>query len=230
MNDLPMVPLKVTLHMASPIVARGDMIHLDAILAYARHRRSPQRVREDPSITWEPEHCVPLPLVVMRWGPFKWYRASAVALDGARSQGSWSKKWDKDDEHLLDLGNATQLTLQLGRFKEAHVPLELVFMPRLEFHAVGHRDSVRRLIKLVDSVGPKRSQGYGRIDGFEIERVADPAPDWDRDWRTEDNRPARHLPVGFASLRGLTHQAEKEAPLMPPYWRLQARNVTSVAC
>lgn len=222
-----MGPLRITLDMAAPIVSTGHMIHLDAMLAWIRTKHAPQTGPKP--VAWEPDECVSLPLAVMRDGDDWWYRASAVRLeDGATSRAAWSKKWDKDHEDLLDLGRASQLTLKLGRNKEARVPIELIYVPRLVFYAVGEYRRVKKLINRVTHVGAKASQGYGLIASMTIDKL-DMDPDFDLDWKTIDDRPARNLPIGFAERRGLVIDRVVTAPLRPPYWRLLDAHVCEVA-
>lgn len=218
--------LKITFDLAAPVVDRGVPIHLDALLSFALVRKLGLGGAHD--VTWEPHECPPLPLARMRWGRAWWYRASAAWLSAAepRSQMAWTKRWERDREDLLDLGRANQVTLKLGRYKEAHVPLEIVTVPRITFFAVGHQRRVHKLCKAVRHVGAKASQGFGLVRSVSVEPLE--LVGFERDWR-EDDRPARNLPADFARLRGLRVATTMRAPLRPPYWRLREEHTAEVA-
>jgi CRISPR type IV-associated protein Csf3 len=224
--------LRVTLRLGAPVATSGDPIHLDSLLAWVRLHVVPSGLDHPhpaTSVAWEPDECISLPLARLRWEGHWWYRASAVTLDGMRSRVAWSKRWDREHEDRLDLGAARQLTLKLGRYKEYHVPMELIAVPALIWYAVGNYRLVRALVRRIPHVGRKASQGYGLVTGFSCERLADDPATFTRDWRTDEGRPARNVPAGFARERGLHLEGTRRAPVTPPYWRVLEPHVCEVA-
>lgn len=214
--------------MAGPIYHTGQLIHLDALLLSERIRHTPGLSAGSHSAAWEPTASdldrITLPLAIERSGELWWYRASAVDLSdlkepAARSRQFWTKKFDRDYLTSLDLGKATQVVTTLGRYKEMKVPVEAVYVPALVFYAVGDRDKVYRGLKRLRSVGKKASSGYGEVQKVEVELLADNPAAFVSDWRREDGRPSRNLPVVWAQEHGAIVTSQTVGPLRPPYWR-----------
>lgn len=214
-------PLRIVLRMDGPVVDTGEPLHLDAILSYLRVRHEPGASHGPHGVAWEPAEAeeVSLPLATIRHGDLWWYRASAVRLVGARSRGFWVKRFDAENLDALNMGKATQIVTTLGPYKAMKVPQEIVHAPELVFWAVGERDRVYRALKRLRGVGKKTAQGFGIVGAVEVNALnLDPVV-FDRDWRTEDCKPARNLPLAWARDRGLSFDGQVRAPIRPPYWR-----------
>jgi len=210
--------------MASPVVWTGQPIHLDALLAMVASGG-----RRDFGVSWEPgDDWLPkLPLAQMVHGDEWWYRASAWTPESEEtSLVRFSKKWDVENEDLLDCRAARTVTTTNARFKEAWIPVEIVDVKVMQFFAVGDYIHVRQLARRVQQIGKKGSQGYGEVRHCRVSRLGRASDGFDRDWRA-DARPARNLPLAFCREHGLESR-ERVAPLRPPYWRRSTNHVTLV--
>lgn len=181
-------------------------------------------------VTWEPEDSnIPLPLAKMRWRGLTWYRASAAGTSGAvHGRSFWTKKWDREHEDVLR-GRARTVTLTNTAMREYKVPLQLVAVSHLEFHAVGNRRRVWNSIKKIRAVGKKISQGYGVVSSVEVERLDIPVERFSLDYMSKDGAPARNVPVEWAVEQGMRVRGQIAAPIQPPYWRIKDTHTVSVA-
>lgn len=220
-------PLEIRFRLSSPVVGT-DPIHLDALVASVMIHTCGMKARDNHGVGWEPRDNLPLPLARYHWGEFWWYRASAVWPNGEGSRVSWVKRWEREYEDLLDLGKATQVVTSLGRYKEAHVPMELVYVPELVFFAVGDLGDMKHFCKKVKFVGKKSNQGYGFVEEVTIRALDIDMDGYTMDWCTEAGRPARNMPVGFCEETGLNLIGKRLAPYRPPYWRVGFKNVVNV--
>lgn len=232
--------MTVTFEMASPIAYDGEPLHLDGILAHYAVRGGG---RTDTS--WQPDadYFPRLPLAIVRHGDHRWYRASAwwpdqsdAAVESS-SRFFWSKKWDHDNEDLLDTSRAKSVTLTNARHKEYKVPVQLIATREIRFYCVGDYSHVRQLAGRVVALGLKTGQGFGRVAHHRVQFVRDPSrpfldntrtvrwSHWDpttfeRDWRLEDGTPARNVPESWWRERtGESSGYTRPAAISPPYWR-----------
>lgn len=223
-------PLKVTIHVdeSSPVVMTGP-IHLDALLASQMVWSCGDRGKHYGSLGDEPAKCIHLPLARMQYNSDSWFRASAVVPVGVNTVHHWVKRWDDKHEHLIDIGDSRKVTKTNGYFREYHVPMQIVSLSRLVFRCVGHRDKIRSLLKRLGAVGKKTSSGYGRIKHIDVDYIDDDIDSFALDYRSDDNRPIRNLPVSFCRHHNLQYDTIFRAPIEPPYWRVKESNTRDCA-
>lgn len=205
--------LRITFEMASPVMFDGEPLHLDGI--FAHYANGDQR-GEFPN----------LPLAIHGHDGMRWYRASAWWPDHARGDVSypwfWSKKWDHDNEDMLDTSKAKCVTLTNARHKEYKVPVQIVSVPSIVYHCVGDYVHVRQIARRVRMIGHKVGQGFGRVGRVLVQHVRDEVDprEWSLDWRRDDGSPARNIPAEWWTDRtGSPPAHTRMAALHAPYWR-----------
>jgi len=223
------VPLRIVYKMGAPIYNTGFGIHFDSLISYVAVHVAGYWNDAHP-VGWEPrdEDVCALPLMRVKHGGRWWYRASCFYPEGVVSRLNWARKFDRENTDLLDLGKARKVTTSGGTWKDSFVPVEAVFVPEVEFWAVGAFRKVKALARRVKNIGKRGTQGYGVVRDFEITVVDQPDNVFDRDWRLPDGRPARNMPMDYCQKIGLTVSGSKVAPITPPYWRVTESNVTDV--
>lgn len=225
-----MRPLRITMRLTSPVAFNGSPIHFDALLAFAKVHCCGRSSGSHPS-GWEPDKTVDLPLRRINTPDGWFYRASAWWPEGARSRQFWTKKWEQQSEDLLSMGNASQIVVTQGCYKEFCIPFEAIHATQAVFYCVGQRSRINRLLKKLHHIGCDAASGWGALDSnqpFVIDDIDCQEDVFDLDYRSGD-APARNLPVTFCDLHGIDSSCRKIAPLTPPYWRVKESN-TCITC
>jgi CRISPR type IV-associated protein Csf3 len=222
-------PLKIIYRMGAPIYNTGFGIHFDSLISYVAVHVAGYYNASHP-VGWEPDDAdiCPLPLARMHYGGRWWYRASVFYPEGVASRLNWARKFDTEHTDFLVLGKARKVTTAGGKWKDSFVPVEAVFVPTVEFWAVGDFRKVVALARRVRHIGKRGTQGYGVVRDMEVVALDTSLAAFTRDWRHEDATPARNLPVEFCTANGLVVRGTKVAPITPPYWRVTEPNVVEV--
>lgn len=122
----------------------------------------------------------------------------------------WVKRFDHDHSDLVNFGKKRPSIITAeGAYKGYNVPVFLRHTLAVRWYAVGNIDRVRQLCACVTHIGKKSTQGWGRVNRWEVEP-------WAQDWSVYRNGEAmRSVPSAEGVLYGVR----------PPYW--MAKNQTS---
>lgn len=126
--------------------------------------------------------------------------------------GSWKKRWANQHDHLADFGKkVSKVRINAGDYKSYDMPIVLQNIKQVWFYfASTDIERVRQLVsKHLWGIGKKTAQGYGEIEGFEIESI-----DYDP-FLTKVLRP---IPVKNEDLKNLTNLNVRMMGFRPPYW------------
>lgn len=201
-RNRPMVPVRIVAHLAAPLCSRDGHVHLDAVLSFAamhmlhwpgHHRPAAATSR---TVLHDPP---PLPLHQLDGVA----ACSCLWPDVAdRARQAWRMRPALEYAHLA---MPNQIRVDSGPTRLRQEQITIWPSPTLTAHAIGEPRLVERLLRGVPSVGHKRSQGYGRVQAWEI--VEDDAATML--WRVrEDGSAARPLLDTMGIRMGVR----------PPYW------------
>lgn len=208
--SLPCEPLRVTAHLkpGSHLVSY-DRAYLDGILAWVVVRLATQGrgLPNTPEAYW-----IPLPLEAAAWidGLPLW--RSSVFLPGGEAVADtvYHHKRMPTARHSKQ-GN---LKAHVGRWMERRtpVPTEITADGRYVAYAVGHAETVARLLDYIAFLGKRRNVGFGEVARWEVEPCAP------LDVFVRNGKLAHALPVDYA------HGYELNAPptlvgWTPPAWK-----------
>jgi CRISPR type IV-associated protein Csf3 len=202
-DRLDAIPLRVEAVLASPLAGRG-YVHLDALLAFAAMHdcHYPGASRAHAVTSADALHDPP-PLPFASHGA-TWASSCLWPVSDDRASTAWGMRPAVEYAHLAQ-PNAIRLDAGATRMRRERIALWPA--RRLVAYCLGDPDLIESMLaRHAGSVGHKRSQGYGRVERWEIH---DDAAAHDR-WRvTADGRRAS---------RELPHEMGERMGVRPPYW------------
>lgn len=166
------VPLKVTAFLATPI-AFQESIKLDGLLEYRSCHLNKigggLLTRADPA----PQYGeIPIPIVRQRIGGVLVPVCSdPIFAAGHRWHEHVASRFPSEYARLMDAGNLTKINTTGGQYKSIRLPLDCRMVERIVWFTRGHRKPLLKMLKGVDSLGKKRSNGYGRVGEWAIEKI-----------------------------------------------------------
>ncbi len=208
-------PLRVRAWLRTPVVCEPSL-PLDGILHYQalRERYGAESATVPGGVLGRPENSAPLlPLAVCADGgdPY-WYYASSWAQwpEDADGQDTWNKRLATTHIGLLaETGRPMRVQIKRGCYRAYHMPIFYRSALYVEWYCRGDVEQIGALLAPVMHIGKKRSQGWGRVVRWEIERQAE---DWSV-WQA--GRLMRTLPILAASDLS---QAQAWYGIRPPYY------------
>lgn len=209
-------PLKVTCRLAAPLC--GQPPQLDSLLEYALAPAQgfAAKLRRDLPVP-EPG-SIRIPILRGRIGGLLVARSSSPVFGHARSSVEHVVK-QLAVEHAGLLEPRQRLVVATGNstFKSYRLPLHVRPVDRVVWFTFGDRKTLlRTLNRHIHALGKKRSVGYARIAGWEVERIDD-----DYSWFAESDSGTvlmRPLPVCDELPEGLDGARRDFASVQPPYW------------
>ncbi|HEY80060.1 MAG TPA: hypothetical protein G4O05_03140 [Caldilineae bacterium] len=210
-------PLKVTAWLASPIVYQAELPYLDAMVEWVVLHRTRKNVTLDPAAAPPEPGAVPSPILREQIGGHLVPRASAAIAAGPEYLEHIGTRIDTSHVHLLDADRHRRYLTTGGEFRAYYLPLRLLQSEQLVWFAVGNRRALYSAVKLIRSLGKKRSYGYGRIAKWEVEPI-------ERDmswWAAIDGRGSllmRPLPLCSELPADLFGMRRDFGAVAPPYW------------
>lgn len=158
---LPKEPLIITAEMATPIIhAERDATHLDSILAFAALTDHPCESLHGPGGV----SAVPVPLDLAWVSPQGLPLWSCTPLMPSGETLATREYWHKRyPSHRADFGGKINAVTTAGRWREYRTPVNAQHVDRLHALAIGNREEVERLLRIVSHIGKKGSMGYGRV-------------------------------------------------------------------
>lgn len=222
-----MRPLKVTAHLSEPIA--GDVPMLDAVIerCMSVHRSVAQRLHlhhADPERADYTPGLIPTPIVRRRVEGFPWpipLCSSPIFRVSIDTHEHYARRFDVEPELIASAARRVYYTT-MGEHKSHRLPLRVRAVDRVVWFccaadARGVKEIRGLLRKQVTHLGKKTSQGFGRVDQWEI-------GDWPMDvsWfatldggRTVLMRP---MPAHVVEGRSVVGYRKWYGGVVPPYW------------
>ena len=198
--------LKITAHLASPLIFQGHMT-FDAILGAVLFEGCGDVAAAHLAI---PIHCVD-----------DLYHASSVVIEpqdhGSVSfAGSLRAQHDLHPDLLLKSRDGTKVHRAMGYkrrrdFGNVLSSYKTVTTPTAHWYCTGDEDRIARLLPRLRFIGKKRAQGFGEVSGWEIENselggLID-----------AEGNPLRPIPVN--RFNGRSDLFAVDAAWKPAYWQ-----------
>lgn len=208
---LDLAPLRVTLHLANPR-AGYDALHLDGMLSYGLVVRAMGRAALPDSVV---PYDLPLPLrCLWRDGQgLPLWAVTDMSPQGSTAVASatWMRRPISPASVALPDGRPYTFREMQGPYKAMQIPLPIEAAQRWECDVVGDAHHMADLLAVLQSVGKKAAQGWGRI----VEWHLDPIPAWQISAEGLLRRTVPIEALGADPLRG------QLLGWSPPYWRNQ---------
>lgn len=217
-------PLKVEAALGSPFVGDPNF-PLDGALLYLAMAEA--HGGELP--VWEPGRAMPydpriVPLQIIENGA-EWFFACSWAIwgDYVEDTDHWNKRFDVPALDMLD-SKVRRVALSEGPYKAYHMPLYYRHALSITWYCVGDQDRIGALLRGMDFIGKKTSQGWGHVLRWTISQA-------DEDYSIVDNigRPMRAIPTSY--YEGIyAEQADRgnildlhfaQYAYRPPYWAIE---------
>lgn len=224
-----MPQLKITAHLATPLASRtGDVPQLDALLQYEMAKVQGLLGRCDRRL---PLPEMPrIPLMAGRIGGLQVYHCSEPILPAhGESVERYTRILDTGHAELLDpAAKRSQHVTTAGPQKSYRLPLRVHPVDRVVWFAEGKRKRVRDVVRRVTALGCKRSQGYGIVARWDVDR-------WDGHvtWFAPHQGASvlmRRLPVCDDLPDDLIGCRRDYGACQPPYWHPQRYREIVVPC
>lgn len=167
---------KIIFKLATP-VSFIDIPTFDGILSYAfaREKLKGQGFAQKLNITKEELlDFSEMPIVMHEKGYFMASRMFWDETKAVEHTQRWRKRWANQHDEIADFGKQIRkVRINAGAFKSYDMPLRVVAIDKVWFYFQSESmQEVNRLVrKWIYFLGKKRSQGYGEISFFNIEKA-----------------------------------------------------------
>lgn len=205
-------PMRITAHMRTGIISDPYMPIdgvLHAAMMYQTFGAEEVTVAGESPLFGGGHGSIPLERAVI--GGLWFFKASFAQWDEpyVDDRSFWVKRFDHDNSDLIDFGSKRPSILTAsGIYKGYNTPVFLRHTLAVRWYAVGNIDKVSALLESVTHLGKKVSQGWGRVNRWEVEP-------WAHDWSVfRGQEVMRAIPSKDGILYGVR----------PPYW--QPKNQT----
>jgi len=201
-----MQPLRATAYLQGPVAM--DMIHIDALLAYA------VCVQEGIELATTEDQLVPIEVPVEREPGGRFHLASASVVEWELLERKYLIR-RFPVEQAVHHSRMKRVNLAAGKQKHFRIPYQVGYAAwdRVTWFLLADLAEVRRRLSAIHHLGRKRSCGLGRIRRWEFE-VVEPWPGFPV--VSPDGRAMRHLPPDWP---GVTESHVRYGNLTYPYWR-----------
>ena len=210
-----MIGLKVTARIATPIV--GDLPFLDSIIEWEMAQREGKAIkigRGEPAPRYGDVH---IPMLRRRIGGLSVPCCSSpIAVVRHETVEHFAKRIGAEHSSLLNEKKRLVVATGNGVFKSYRLPLRLQVIDRIVWLAVAKRRPILKLLRSVNSLGRKRSCGYGRVHRWEAEQF-----DGDWSWYAQSPRGPvlmRPLPLCDELPSDLQGSRRCFGAVQPPMW------------
>lgn len=156
--------LLITAHLKSS-VSIGHSMHFDGILSFARLRYHLGDEYYNLLSRHGQVYDIDLPIKKDRGA----YLASRVEYEGMEYTNRWRKRFDV--QQATEWKDGKIVYLNSGHYKNYNMRIDLVATEKLCWICVGIEETISELLKVVYAVGKKRSQGYGIVDKWEVQKT-----------------------------------------------------------
>ena len=162
--------IKVSCHLATPIA--GDPPMLDALIEFEmaqRQGKAEKIQRSEPAPVYGEIH---IPMLRQQIGGLLVPCCSSpIMVSQRQTTEHFGKRLSVEHSNLLSPRQRKKVAMGNATYKAYHLPLRLHRVDRIVWFARATRRHTLKLLKSVHSIGKKRSQGYGRVDRWEAERI-----------------------------------------------------------
>jgi CRISPR type IV-associated protein Csf3 len=210
---------KITFKMQNA-VCLNDYLMIDSLLAYAVLKDILGNQFENVTNS---DELIDVPLPLKRTDNI-WHASAGVFNVIDTDQGSWKKRWDSTDNHLVNPNKkrsgkySLKIDVGSGPNKAYSMPLQLYLTKKISFYINGNKNEVTRLLQNnIRAVGKKRSQGYGFILDMKIKK-----DDQDNSILKNGKDVMRPVTEGVMYQNttnfGDVNYIKRYMPVVPPYW------------
>jgi hypothetical protein len=219
---------KVTCHLSSPLA--GDAPYLDAMMEFilSQHHGKAKRIQR-----WEkldPVGTIHLPLLRGKFGGVDLIpRCSAPILETHQStKEHFAKRISVENARLLRENERKVVAVGNTWTKSYRLPLEVHPVHRVAWFVGGSkRRNLKTILDDIDSIGKKRSHGYGRVARWAIDEVEH---DWSWFADTPHGKLLMRVLPWCESLRQCIGWKRAFAGWAPPYWHPERYIEVAVPC
>lgn len=215
-------PLLVTARLSSPLAGEAPL--LDALLEWSLSPYFAGREKaQEPGFKITragpcPEMgAIPIPLKRTRLGPWLVAHSSSPILPACRETVEHvAKRISVENAGLLDPAERKVVSTTNSWTKSYRLPLRVRRVGRVCWFAEGNPREIRKALKDVLAVGKKVADGYGRVERWHVEVVAD-----DLSWYAPHDAGRvlmRPLPRGDWLPKDLLGFRRDSCAVSPPYW------------
>jgi CRISPR type IV-associated protein Csf3 len=182
MASSEMVPLRIRAWMRAPVVADAWLPLDGALLAQSTRRDLGAQEITTPGASnlaqpkGEEMRGGRLPIAIAH--AKDWYYRCSWAQWGpfADGQDAWAKRFDITRADLIDFrGKRGHIDTSAATYKAYHMPVFYRSALWVEWYCLGALDELTPLIHAITHLGKKTSQGWGRVEKWEIEQIGE---DW----------------------------------------------------
>jgi len=207
--------IKVSCHLATPIA--GDPPMLDALIEFEmaqRQGKAEKIQRSEPAPVYGEIH---IPMLRQQIGGLLVPCCSSpIMVSQRQTTEHFGKRLSVEHSNLLSPRQRKKVAMGNATYKAYHLPLRLHRVDRIVWFARATRRHTLKLLKSVHSIGKKRSQGYGRVDRWEAERI-----EADLSWYAPSDRGPvlmRPLPLCADLPDNLIGFRRDFGAVQPPMW------------
>lgn len=179
-----MKSLHVRAHLAEPVLAGTDGLHLDGILSYGYFMSLPKRERDKlPSM--DSEWVVDFDLPIKKWEVDTSQDVDNRLLSGERLWGwvctrellvwpvksKYEVRKRPEADWMTVLSGDRTLNIGGGPMKAHNLTYPCAFAKTQEWGCIGDKEEVERLLSFVKGIGKKCSLGMGKVMNWEVEEA-----------------------------------------------------------
>jgi hypothetical protein len=203
---------KITFKLATPI-AFIDIPTFDGLLAYAHAREVCKPTGFVQKLSIAKEEMIDfskMPIAMHEKGYFMASRMYWNEKEAVEHTQRWRKRWDTKHDELADFEHLKRkVRINSSEFKSYDMPLRCVSIDKVWFYFQSNSlPEVDRLVrKWIYFLGKKRSQGYGEITFFNIEKA-----------EFDFSGNFRPIPIEFCDINKPGEYNVQYTAWRPPYW------------
>lgn len=217
--------IKVTAHISTPVAGAPP---LDSLLEYEVARRAGISGKIDRRSPVPDYGSVPVPIAMGRIGGMLVARCTSPILSPHDEYTEhFAKRLDVSRSIMVEEPKRRIVSTGSGALKAYRLPLRLRDASRIVWFAVARRKSVFRLVRSIKSIGHKRSQGFGKVSRWDVERCDEVG---DVTWFAKSDSGQvlmRPLPLCSELPADMVGAARDFGAVQPPYWHPD-RNIERV--
>jgi len=205
---------KAIAHMKTPVVTMDNII-LDSIISAAKAKEILQEqfyTGKNICGTIEEVKSMLDNIIDVDKGVY----CTSIGFGNTReSVSSWSKRWDSNNDEMVQFKNKKRVDIGRGFYKNYHMPLITKSYKTITFYVRGDMKEIKRLLETyIHYLGKKGSQGYGQIKEWEFEEI-------ENNYSViKNNEIMRPIPAKQEKIDFNIDELEiRQHAIVPPYWR-----------
>lgn len=221
--------IRIEARLVTPLAEEPPQI--DALLELVLARYRDHDCRLDRTMPAPEIASVPIPLCLGRASGQPVYRSTSPIYRsvGPDTVDYYCRRLDPGWAFMWPEERIKQIPVTGGKHKSYRLPLRVRVVPQVVWYAIGDRKEVHRLLKRVQYLGKKTSQGYGRVTGWQVENIDEP----DVTWYAKTDQGSvlmRPLPAGGYLPSDLIGYRPSFGACNGPYWHPDRMQEIVVPC